>query len=184
MTSKTAALARRELVVSKGACLQIPRTSVRDYLLLAGLTLAAIAVQGYHPGVEEAEIYAPGILKALRPSLFPYNSQFFQAHASMTIFPNPIAGSIRLTHLPPWRAFFAWPIVTAFLLLWACLQIARLCFAENFAAWCGVALTASLFALPLTGTALLIVDPYLTTPGVRGLPCPYATRELLVCRLE
>ena len=129
MTSKTAALARGELVVSKGACLQIPRTSVRDYLLLAGLTLAAIAVQGYHPGVEDAEIYAPGILKALRPSLFPYNSQFFQAHASMTIFPNLIAGSIRLTHLPPWRAFFARRIVTAFLLLWACLRIARLCFA-------------------------------------------------------
>ena len=93
--------------MSKGAFLQIPRTSVKDYLLLAGFTLAAIAVQGYHPAVEDAEIYAPGILKALHPSLFPYNSQFFQSHASMTIFPNLIAGSIRLTHLSPWQAFFA-----------------------------------------------------------------------------
>jgi hypothetical protein len=166
--------------VSKGAFLQIPRTSVKDYLLLAGFTLAAIAVQGYHPAVEDAEIYAPGILKALHPSLFPYNSQFFQSHASMTIFPNLIAGSIRLTHLPLWWAFFAWQIVTSFLLLWACLRIARLCFAENFAAWCGVALTASLFALPVAGTALLIVDPYLTT---RSFSTPGALLAI-ACVLE
>ena len=88
--------------MSKGAFLQIPRTSTKDYLLLAGFTPAAIAVQGYHPAVEDAEIYAPGILKALHPSLFPYNSQFFQSHASITIFPNLIAGSIHLTHLPLW----------------------------------------------------------------------------------
>jgi hypothetical protein len=150
--------------------LQVPRTSAKDYLLLAAFTFAAIAVQGYHPAVEDAEIYAPGILKALHPSLFPYNSQFFQLHASMTIFPNLIADSIRLTHLPPSPAFFAWQIVTSFLLLWACLRIARLCFAENFAAWCGVALTASLFALPVAGTALLIVDPYLTTRSF-STPC-------------
>ncbi len=156
--------------MAKGAYLQIPRTSNKDYLLLAGFTLAAIAVQGYHPAVEDAEIYAPGVLKVLDPSLFPYNSQFFQSHASMTIFPNLIAGSIRLTHLSPWQAFFAWQIVTSFLLLWACLRIARLCFAENFAPWCGVALTASLFALPVAGTALLIVDPYLTTRSF-STPC-------------
>ena len=156
--------------MSKGARLQIPRTSAKDYLLLAGFTLAAIAVQGYHPAVEDAEIYAPGILKLLHPSLFPYNAQFFQFHASMTMFPNLIAGSVRLTHLPPSYAFLAWQIVTSFLLLWACLRIARLCFAENFAAWCGVALTASLFALPVAGTALLIVDPYLTTRSF-STPC-------------
>ena len=166
--------------MSKGTFLQIPRTSVKDYFLLAGFTLAAIAVQGYHPAVEDAEIYAPGILKALHPSLFPYNSQFFQSHASMTIFPNLIAGSIRLTHLPLWWALFAWQIVTSFLLLWACLRIARLCFAENFAAWCGVALTASLFALPVAGTALLIVDPYLTT---RSFSTPGALLAI-ACVLE
>ena len=156
--------------MSKGACLQIPRTQVKDYLLLASFTLSAMAVQGYHPAVEDAEIYVPGVLKLLHPSLFPYNSQFFQSHASMTIFPNLIADSIRLTHLSPSRAFLAWQIVTSFLLLWACLRIARLCFAENFAAWCGVALTAALFALPVAGTALLIVDPYLTTRSF-STPC-------------
>ena len=166
--------------MSKGACLQTPRVSAKDYLLLAVFTAAAIAVQGYHPAVEDAEIYAPGILKALRPSLFPYNSQFFQSHASMTIFPNLVAGSIRLTHLPPGWAFFAWQIITSFLLLWACLRIARLCFAEDFAAWCGVALTASLFALPVAGTALLIVDPYLTTRSF-STPCALLA---IACVLE
>ena len=166
--------------MSKGAGLQIPRISGKDFVLLAVFTVAAIAVQGYHPAVEDAEIYAPGILKALHPSLFPYNSQFFQSHASMTIFPNLIAGSIRLTHLPAWRAFLAWQIITSFLLLWACLRIARLCFAEDFAVWCGVALTASLFALPVAGTALLIVDPYLTTRSF-STPCALLA---VACLLE
>ena len=166
--------------MSKGACLQIPRVLAKDCVLLAVFTVAAIAVQGYHPAVEDAEIYAPSILKALHPSLFPYNSQFFQSHASMTIYPNLVAGSIRLTHLPPWRAFLAWQILTSFLLLWACLRIARLCFAEDFAAWCGVALTASLFALPVAGTALLIVDPYLTTRSF-STPCALLA---ITCVLE
>jgi hypothetical protein len=108
MASTTAALARGNPLCVEG-CLPASSTDLgQSYLLLAGFTVAAIAVQGYHPAVEDTEIYTPGILKALRPSLFPYNSQFFQSHASMTIFPNLIAGSIRFTHLSPWRAFFAW----------------------------------------------------------------------------
>jgi hypothetical protein len=55
-----------------------------------------------------------------------------------------------------------------------------LCFAEDFAVWCGVALTASLFALPVAGTALLIVDPYLTTRSF-STPCALLA---VACLLE
>jgi hypothetical protein len=139
------------------------KTSSRDWALLVMVASGAIAVQGYHPATEDAEIYTPGLIKLLHPALFPYNTQFFQSHAGMTLFPNLIADSVRLTHLPLSAALFVWQFLSSILLLWACLRIARLCFAEKFAVWCAVALSASLFALPVAGTALLIVDPYLTT---------------------
>lgn len=152
----------------------------KTLLLLFALTVAAIVVQGYHPATEDAEIYTPGILKILHPTLFPYNAQFFQDHARMTLFPNLIAASIRLTHLPLSVALFAWQIVTTFLLLWGSLRIARLCFAEASAIWSAVSLIAGLLSLPVAGTALILVDPYLTT---RSFSTPCAVLAI-ACVLE
>jgi hypothetical protein len=135
----------------------------KDFLLLAVLTFAAVVVHGYHPAIEDAEIYTPGILKLLHPSLFPYNTQFFESHARMTVFPQLIAESIRLTHLPLGAALLLWHVATIFLFLVAGWRIARLCFEEHFAAWCGVALLGSLLSIPVAGTRLFIMDPYLTT---------------------
>jgi len=135
----------------------------RELFLLLALTVAAIGVHGYHPAVEDAEIYTPGILKLLHPSFFPYNTEFFESHARMTVFPQLIAGSIRLTHLPLGAALLIWHFVTIFTFLLGGWRIARLCFAESFAAWCGVALVGSLLSIPVAGTRLFIMDPYLTT---------------------
>src|SRR6266849_5168931 len=111
-----------------------------DFLLLAALAVAAIGVHGYHPTVEDAEIYTPGILKLLHPSLFPYNAEFFESHARMTVFPQLIAGSIRLTHLPLGATLLLWHIATIYAFFLASWRIARLCFEESYAASCGVAL--------------------------------------------
>jgi uncharacterized protein DUF6798 len=142
----------------------------KDFLLLGALTFAAIGVHGYHPAVEDAEIYTPGVLKILHPSLFPYNTEFFESHARMTIFPRVIAGSIRLTHLPLGAALLSWHVVTIFMFLLAGWRIARLCFEERFAAWCGVALVGSLLSIPVAGTRLFLMDPYLTTRSF-STPC-------------
>src|SRR6267154_2282217 len=70
---------------------------------LLALTAVAVLIHGYHPYAEDAEIYLPGVLKILDPSLFPGNTEFFGQHAGHTAYPNLIAGSVRLTHLPlPW----------------------------------------------------------------------------------
>jgi hypothetical protein len=143
----------------------------KDHLLLAGLTIAAIIVHGYHPSIEDAEIYTPGILKILHPSLFPYNVDFFESHARMTFFPQLIAGSMRVTHLPLSAALLAWHFFSIFFLLLGCWRIASLCFEEKHAAWCGVALVGSLLSIPIAGTRLFLMDPYFTT---RSLSAPGA----------
>ena len=55
--------------------------------LLSLLSAAAVLVHGYHPFIEDAEIYVPGIKKLLNPALYPYNAVFFASHARLTFFP-------------------------------------------------------------------------------------------------
>ena len=138
-------------------------SSMRDLLLLAALTVGAVLIHGYHGSAEDAEIYLPGVLKHLNPALFPTNTQFFASHAGMTIFPTLVSGSIRLLHLPVGTVLLFWYIATIFALLVACFRIARLCFGASSAAWCGVTMVASLLTLPVAGTALYIMDQYVTS---------------------
>jgi glyoxalase/bleomycin resistance protein/dioxygenase superfamily protein len=49
--------------------------SRKPYLRLLALTFAALLVHGYHPGVEDGEIYLPGIKKILNPALYPFGSE-------------------------------------------------------------------------------------------------------------
>lgn len=122
----------------------------------------AIGVHGYHPYVEDAEIYVPGIKKLIHPSLYPHNAKFFTLHASMTMFPHLIAASVRFTHLPFDWALFLWQFFSVFLLLAGCWHLAALCFPGKRARWGGVLLAASLLTIPVAGTALYIMDQYLT----------------------
>jgi len=133
----------------------------RDGLILLSLTFAALLVHGYHLGAEDAEIYLPGIEKLLRPDLFPFNAQFFQSHAHLTLFPNLIALSVRISHLPLDLVAFLWQLLSMFLLLFASWELAGKYFQDWKARWAGVAFLAALFTLPVAGTALYILDQYI-----------------------
>src|SRR4051794_30208760 len=145
------------------------RLRAKDFLLLAVASAAAILVHGYHPFVEDAEIYVPGIKQALHPELYPYNAAFFSSHAHLTLFPNLIAASVRLTRLPFDWALFAWHFGSVLLLLAGCWHIGRLSFRDRRARWGSVALVASLLTIPVAGTALYIMDQYVNT---RSLSTP------------
>jgi hypothetical protein len=120
-----------------------------------------VLVEGYHLGAEDAEIYLPGILKILHPELFPFNSQFFEAHAHATFFPNLIAASVRMSHLRLETVMFACQIASIFLLLLACWELSARCFSHPLSRCAGVAMVAVLLTLPIAGTALYIMDQYL-----------------------
>jgi hypothetical protein len=128
---------------------------------LSLLSAVALLVQGYHPFAEDAEIYLPGVEKILHPELFPVGSEFFLSHASLTFFPNLIALSLRLTHLPLEIGLFLWHVASIFLLLLACWELSGLFFEHARARWGGVCLVAGLLTIPVAGTALYIMDQYL-----------------------
>lgn len=136
-------------------------------------------MHGYHPFAEDAEIYLPGIEKILHPQLFPVGGEFFGSHASMTLFPNLVAFSLRVTHLPLEVGIFLWQVASIFLLLLACWQLSGLCFPTSKARWAGVMLIAGLLTMPVAGTALYIVDQYVNPRNLAAFAAIFAVTRTL-----
>jgi len=151
----------------------------KDFLYLALLTAGSLFVHGYHPGAEDAEIYVPGIKVLINSSLYPFGREFFLSQTRMTFFPNLVAASVRFSHLPFDLAIFLWHFLSIFLLLLACLQLSRWLFSDERASWAGVSLLAALLTLPVTGTALYIVDQYLNPRALALFASIFATTAVL-----
>jgi hypothetical protein len=147
--------------------------------ILLLLTTGALLVHGYHPYAEDAEIYLPGVEKILHPALFPTGQEFFASHASLTIFPNLIAFSLRVTHLPFETGLFLWHVASIFLLLLACWELSGLLFPSARARWCGVCLVAALLTIPVAGTALYVMDQYLNPRNLTAFAAMFAVARTL-----
>ena len=152
---------------------------LRDSIILLLLTFGALLVHGYHPYAEDAEIYLPGVEKILHPQLFPFNPEFFQSHARLTLFPNLIAGSVRRSHLPLETVLLLWQLASIFLLLLACWQLSGKCFSDGKARLAGVALVAALLTLPVAGTELYIMDQYINPRNLTAFAAIFAVVRVL-----
>ena len=140
------------------------KMSKRDCLVLAGLTAGAILVQGYHFGTEDQAIYLPAIRKILDPSLYPHDSELFLPQTRATLFGNLVAFIVLHTHLSCAAVLFVIQVSSIFLILLGCLKLTRRLIHEPAAHWAGTCLVASLLTIPVSGTALYLVDEY-THPG-------------------
>ncbi|MGA2696516.1 MAG: hypothetical protein ABSE92_10670 [Terriglobales bacterium] len=154
-------------------------TKPAEIVGLLSLSAGAFAVQGYHPGAEDAEIYLPGVEKILNPGLFPVNSEFFSAHAHLTLFPNLIAASVRLSHLSLDHALILWQLGSIFMLLLGCWKLSGLCFADPKARWAGVAMVGALLTLPVAGTALYVMDQYVNPRNLAAFAGIFAVTNVL-----
>ncbi len=147
---------------------------------LGAITCLAVLVHGYHLGVDDAAIYVPAIKRVADPKLYPFGAEFFMSHAHLSFFAELIGGSARLSHLPVDLVIFVWHVLSVFLLLLAAWQLLGCCFENSYARWSGVALLAATLSVPVTGTGLAIMDPYLTA---RSLSTP-ATLFAVACYLS
>ena len=154
-----------------------PASSRAPLLRLLLVTLIAVLVHGYHLGVDDAAIYVPAVKKVADPGLYPFGSQFFLTHAHLSFFSDIVGWSSRLTWLPIDFTIFVWHAAGIFLLLLAAWRLTAACFHDNPARWGGVLLLAALLSVPIAGTALVIMDPYLTA---RSLSTP-ATVFAIAC---
>jgi hypothetical protein len=120
-----------------------------------------MVVHGYHPFVEDAEIYVPGIKKLLNPALYAFNERFFASHAAKSLFPELIAWSVRVSHLHLEWVLLFWHFVCILFLLFGAWMLGQACFGTSRTAWGSAVLLASVLTIPVAGTALYIMDQYL-----------------------
>jgi hypothetical protein len=138
-----------------------PRALGRAALLFL-LTLATIAIDGYHPYSEDAGIYVAGIERAANPLLFGSSAVFVTASSHMSRFSDFNAWLSHWLRVPLDLQLFATQILTTWLLLYACWRIARLCFRSMEARWASVAMVAVCLSVPVAGSSLFMLDPYVT----------------------
>jgi hypothetical protein len=132
------------------------------FLRLALLTAAAVAIHGYHFGTDDGAVYLPAVVRAIHPGLYPYGAEFFESHASLSMFTALVGASARVFHLNVEWTIFLWHLLTVFVFLFAAWRLACACFDSARARWSAVILSALTLTVPAAGTALVLMDPYLT----------------------
>ena len=137
-----------------------------NILLLLCFAVLGFAVMGYHPGAEDDGIYLSAVKSNLNPALYPKDAEFFQLQTEGTLFDECMAGFVRVTHIPIAAASLIWQLMSIGLILFACWRIARLLFKERTAQWGGVAMVTAMFTLPVSGTAIYLMDQHLHARNV------------------
>ena len=130
-------------------------------LLILVFSIAAMAVMGYHPGIEDDAVYLTAVKSDLNPALYPHDAEFFKVQLEATVFDKLVAGFIHLSRIPLDVAELLLQFATILLMIVGCWSIASLLFSEERARWAGVAMAAAMLTLPVAGTALNLADQHL-----------------------
>lgn len=116
---------------------------------------------GYHPGTEDDGVYLTAIKSDLNPALYPHDSAFFRVQLQATLFDKWMAEFVRFTHIPVEAAVMLFQFASILLIIAACWGITRTLFDDQRVQWAGVALTAAMLTLPVSGTAIYLADQHL-----------------------
>lgn len=149
------------------------------FALVLFFTVLGFAVMGYHPGLEDDGIYLAAVKSDFNPALYPHNSDFFRLQVQATVFDPFMAEFARVTHMSVAWAELVWQLISLYAVLWACHSIARRLFREPCAQWAAVAMVGAMFTLPVSGTALFLMDQHLHPRNVASALILLAVARLM-----
>lgn len=135
------------------------------------LALAAILVDGYHPYSEDAGIYVASLKWLAHPDLFPASGAFLAPYVHLSLFSHFGAWLLRELHLPLEAVLLVMHFATTWLFAYASHRLAMRCFSRPEGHWGGTLLSILCLSVPVAGTSLSIMDPYLTG---RSFSTPFA----------
>jgi len=163
-------------------CLNLKRL-FSDLLPVLLFTTLGFLVMGYHPGLEDDGVYLTAIKADLNPALYPHNGEFFRVQLQATLFDGWMAHFVHWSRIPLVWAELGWQLVSLFLILWACDRIARQVFVERRVQLAAIAMVATMFTLPVAGTALNIADQHLHPRNLATAFILIATSRILEGKL-
>ena len=141
----------------------------RTIALVTAATVLATLIAGYHPYSEDGGIYVASVKQLLDPGLYPHDAAFAMEPSRWSLFAPAVAGLVRLAHVPlPW-VLLALHVASVWATLFAADMLASRLSVRREARGGAVVLLACWLGLPVAGTALYVMDPYLTA---RSLATP------------
>ena len=160
---------------SQPASEQVGRVSRKNehgfaVLLVSALTPFTVVVDGYHPYAEDGGLYMTGVKRLLDPALYPHDTAFVLEPARLSLFAPVVAWLVRLTHLGLPVVLLALHLISIWATLFAAWLLASRCWTSRSARAGAVLLLACWLTLPVAGTALTLMDPYLTARSF-STPC-------------
>lgn len=163
------------------AAIDVVSRAALSFLVTFAAVVAVFLLQGYHPYADDAAIYVAGIKHLLHPDLYTsLDTPFLEAQGTFSIFEKLVALLVRISGTKlEWVLLLVQAAATA-----ATLQGARRfadeLFSSRRAGWMAFALIAAAFTLPIAGTSLSVMDPYVTA---RSMTTPLALFALAaMCR--
>jgi hypothetical protein len=138
--------------------------------LVTMLTALALVVHGYHPYAEDGGLYMAGIKRLLDPALYPHGTEFVTEHLRFSLFAPMVAGLVRGSHLGLEMVLLLLHLASFWVTLFAAYLLAARCHATRRARAGAVALLAMWITLPIAGTSLMLMDPYVTARSI-STPC-------------
>ncbi len=154
---------------------------------IALLTPAVLLVHGYHPLADDGAVYVTGIKKLANPGLYQPDAVFALSPTHLSIFAHVLAALLRWGHFPLPALLLVCHAASIFLFLLGSWKVAERIFPEQNARWGAVLLAACCFTLPVAGTSLSIMDPYVTarsfsTPLMLFALAAVLDEQWLTCR--
>jgi hypothetical protein len=159
---------------------EFTRSATLLFSALVMLTPTVLLVHGYHPLADDGAIYVAGVKKLANPSLYPSDSVFALAPTRLSMFAHVLAPLLRCGSLPVLLLLFH--LASIFLYLAGAWRMAACMFSSRAAAWGALLLAACAFTLPVAGTSLSIMDPYVTARSFSTPLMLFALSEVLAER--
>jgi hypothetical protein len=145
-------------------------------VLVTALTFFALLVHGYHPYAEDGGVYLPEIKRLLDPGLYPHRAEFVVGHLQYSLFAPMMAGLVRESQFSVGMMLLLVHLAAFWMTLFAAWLLAARCYLSREARGGAVALLAVWMTLPIAGTSLMLMDPYVTA---RSLSTPCALLALV-----
>lgn len=134
--------------------------------LMTGLTAAALVIHGFHPFAEDGGLYLTGVKRVLDPTLYAGDAEFVLGHLRFSVFAPAMAWLVKTSGLDLETVVLLVHLASIWLTLAGAWMLAGRCFRSLTQRTCAVTLLAVWLTLPIAGTSLMLMDPYVTARSI------------------